>query len=440
MAKNNNLTDFLTDVANAIREKEGTTEAINPQNFSSRVRAIAGLKEKEQKAHTTLDSFLIDLADTIREAEDSTEAINPQNFSSRIIALEANVGDNALPLYIEAINNISVSFSNTYQYSRDMELWTDATSDTSIFANSGDKIYFRASGLTATSADGIGRFTITDKCNVGGNIMSMIYGADYKAQNTLAQSYAFAFLFISQPIVEAKKLLLPATTLTDYCYSEMFEGCVNLISTPALPAITLTPSCYRNMFRECTSLVDAPALPATTLDEYCYYCMFQGCTSLANAPALPSLILKAYCYGAMFRLCSNLINAPALPATELADYCYYCMFYDCTSLVNAPALPATTLAERCYSYMFYNCTSLVNAPALPAITLAESCYNHMFRGCTSLNYIKAMFTTTPGTNYTYNWVVGVSPTGTFVKNYDSFWHVIGVNGIPEGWTIEAVRA
>jgi hypothetical protein len=30
MAKNDNLQDFLTDVADAIREKKGTTDKINP--------------------------------------------------------------------------------------------------------------------------------------------------------------------------------------------------------------------------------------------------------------------------------------------------------------------------------------------------------------------------------------------------------------------------
>lgn len=45
MAKNNNLTDFLTDVANAIRDKEGSTEAINPQDFSDRILALKGAEE-----------------------------------------------------------------------------------------------------------------------------------------------------------------------------------------------------------------------------------------------------------------------------------------------------------------------------------------------------------------------------------------------------------
>ena len=40
--KNDNLSDFLTDIANAIREKTGTTNPINAQNFSYEIRSISG--------------------------------------------------------------------------------------------------------------------------------------------------------------------------------------------------------------------------------------------------------------------------------------------------------------------------------------------------------------------------------------------------------------
>ena len=86
--------------------------------------------------------------------------------------------------------------------------------------------------------------------------------------------------------------------------------------------------------------------------------------------------------------------------------------------------------------MFNGCTNLVTAPELPATKLANYCYNYMFNGCSSLNYIKAMFTTTPSTAYTNNWVNGVASTGTFVKNASATWDVTGVNGIPSGWTKE----
>ena len=40
MAKNNNLQDFLTDIANAIRTKTGTTNPINAQDFSDKILNI----------------------------------------------------------------------------------------------------------------------------------------------------------------------------------------------------------------------------------------------------------------------------------------------------------------------------------------------------------------------------------------------------------------
>ena len=42
MSKENNLTDFMTDLADTIREAEGSTDPINPQDFSDRVRALGG--------------------------------------------------------------------------------------------------------------------------------------------------------------------------------------------------------------------------------------------------------------------------------------------------------------------------------------------------------------------------------------------------------------
>lgn len=42
MAKDNNLQDFLTDIADAIREKKGTTDKINPQDFATEIANLSG--------------------------------------------------------------------------------------------------------------------------------------------------------------------------------------------------------------------------------------------------------------------------------------------------------------------------------------------------------------------------------------------------------------
>ena len=233
---------------------------------------------------------------------------------------------------------------------------------------------------------------------------------------------------------------LPATAFTESCYSSMFASCTSLVSAPTLPATTLAYHCYDSMFAGCTSLTTAPTLPATTLAQGCYSYMFAGCTSLTTAPELPATTLVSGCYGYMFNGCTSLTTAPQLPATTLKDSCYYEMFSNCVSLTSAPQLPATTLTNYCYYGMFRDCTSLTSAPQLPATTLISYCYLDMFQGCSSLNYIKAMFTTTPSTTYTRNWVNGVAASGTFVKNSAAQWDVSGVDGVPTGWTVQTASA
>ena len=329
---------------------------------------------------------------------------------------------------------------NTCEYCIDDGSWIKLPpSENTIPINKGQILSFRGN-LQSSISSRVGTFTISKKCNLKGNIMSLLHKDDFEEQTDLVgKSYAFSELFYNcTNIVDASELILPATTLADGCYSDMFRGCTSLTQAPELPATTLADGCYQYMFYDCTSLVSAPELPATTLVRNCYQYMFDGCTSLVSAPELPATTLVKNCYQYMFYDCTSLVSAPELPATTLADRCYYNMFNGCTSLTTAPALPATTLAALCYYRMFTYCESLTQAPELPATTLADRCYYEMFNCCTKLNYIKALFTTTPSnTNtYTHNWVYGVSSTGTFIKNKNATWNVTGNNGIPSGWTVQ----
>ena len=86
--------------------------------------------------------------------------------------------------------------------------------------------------------------------------------------------------------------------------------------------------------------------------------------------------------------------------------------------------------------MFNGCTGLVEAPVLPATTLANHCYNTMFNGCTSLGYIKCLATDISAYNCTYNWVSGVSGSGTFIKDPNMNSWTRGSKGIPSGWTVQ----
>ena len=49
-------------------------------------------------------------------------------------------------------------------------------------------------------------------------------------------------------------LVLPATTLTEGCYQDMFNGCKGIEKAPELPAPKLEKNCYQEMFYDCAKL------------------------------------------------------------------------------------------------------------------------------------------------------------------------------------------
>ena len=391
---------------------------------------------------------------------------------------------------------INSSYATSLSYSKDKSTWNetiiDDTAQTiSIPVTSGENVYLK--GIAKQLCKDYKSFiniNSTAGINASGNIMSLLYGDDYKDKVAFpsGSTYTFAYLFNGNThLISAENLILPATTLAtncydsmfygctslttapelpattlarvcysymfsgctslttaptlpattlaDNCYESMFNGCTSLTAAPELPATTLTPYCYYGMFNVCTSLTTAPSLPATTLTDYCYYEMFMYCNSLKTAPELHATTLKSYCYHAMFKGCTSLTAAPTLPATTLAGGCYSNMFESCNSLKTAPELPATTLYGYCYSYMFYNCTELETAPELPAAILKDYCYQFMFQSCKKINSITMLATDKSATNPLYEWVVGVSSTGTFTKSPEMTSLPTGVNGIPSGWTV-----
>ena len=255
--------------------------------------------------------------------------------------------------------------------------------------SSGETIMYKAT-LTASDSNGIGTFkTYEGSFEVEGNIMSLKYGDNFSGQTTLTDDYSFAWIFSGcSGLTSAENLVLPATTLANYCYLNMFVGC--------------------------TSLTTAPELPATTLAYGCYMGMVNGCSSLTTAPVLP--------------------------ATTLAPDCYRAMFVGCTSLTTAPQLPATTVPYGCYREMFQGCTSLTTSPVLPATTLeGDKCYELMFQGCNNLSSITCLTTDTTALSQPFctgAWVAGVSSSGTFYKNPSMNDWPTGDDGIPLGWTIQ----
>ena len=219
-------------------------------------------------------------------------------------------------------------------YSTDKVNWTSMgqTSTTTITAtvSANSKLYLKAvtnGWCDENDYSYCNQILISNNCNVGGNIMSLLYGDNFIGKNTFPDNskYVFSHLFTrwygdpDNKIINTRDLILPATTLASNCYDSMFSGCNYLLTAPALPAITLADNCYQNMFQGCTALTTAPTLPATTLVAWCYAFMFMGCSSLTTAPVLPATTLAWRCYNGMFYNCTSLTSVTTY-ADDISAY------------------------------------------------------------------------------------------------------------------------
>lgn len=232
-------------------------------------------------------------------------------------------------LTIEALEDgLTVSLStNACEYCVDGDgNWKSLTAGTATESiNTGHTLSFRGelTPITQGVNQGIGNFTISKKCNLKGNCMSMLFG-DNAVNNYNLSNKRSAFY-------------------------QLFYKCSNIVTVSSgfLPAIILAPNCYHSMFEKCTSLTTAPELPATTLADSCYYNMFYDCINLTTAPELPVTTLAVWCYAHMFYGCTSLTTAPELPATTLKMYCYYNMFYRCTQLNYIKMLATYISSSTC---------------------------------------------------------------------------------------------
>ena len=188
--------------------------------------------------------------------------------------------------------------TKTIEYSLNYDTWTSITANTNeneptcrITVSAGDIVRFRGTNQTyakdKSNYSGFGNgqasssyYNNAASFNIEGNIMSLIYGDNFIGQTTFnGSTYNFCSIFKKAKCISAENLILPAMTLTQYCYRAMFSLCGYLSVPPQLPAITLTTGVYWYMFEKC-AIIEAPDLLAETLAAECYGYMFTGCTSL----------------------------------------------------------------------------------------------------------------------------------------------------------------
>ena len=366
MSKQNNLTDFLTDVANAIRAKKGSTDLINPQNFSAEIAALSGGLE------------VIDMTET-------TATIEPNKVyvwgmvESLDITLGASTDDSDFFAFRFRCSKptMTVVTVNGATWADDTELDTQGKPVLDL----GSWYQCEIKGGTSALYARLAHYIPFEDSNVEAVLLAKGVGdglgVTYKdAAKVTDISTWFKFNTDITAFAELVNFSRIRTLVTS-----AFYGCSSLAEI-ALPAGLTTIG--DSAFRGCSSLTEI-TLPAslTSIGQTA----FAGCSLLARALNLENTKVKTIGNGA-FKDCSAIAEI-ALPSslTSIGQY----VFLNCSLLTRVVNLENTQLTSIS-SELFSGCSSLAEI-ALPAgLTTIRS---YAFSGCSSLQYIRIEATTPP---------------------------------------------
>ena len=258
MAKNDNLKDFLTDVADAIRAKKGTTDKINPQDFSAEIASIETSTSKPTwTGHADAEGLRAigwtdeDIAyyqengvnwnaedDEYHKVSDDNKALygvltadNIQTYKDRIVYLPK--------IDTSVKKSMHQMFGNCYSLVAIPQL------DTRNVTNMSDMFYFCCSLVS-------------------------IPQLDTKNVTNMSTMFNSCYSLISIPQLDTQNV----TNM-----SNMFNSCYSLISIPQLDTKNVTHAA--SMLHTCCSLVSIPQLDTQSVTSMSS--MFNGCFSLTFA-------------------------------------------------------------------------------------------------------------------------------------------------------------
>ena len=422
MADTSNLTQFLTDVAGAIKEKTGKTDKIPAANFDAEILSIktggsgdVKLFETEEEMQSDTTAKEGDLAIVYRNtlanmvADTETQYITfpdtvtlPTAFTGEYHGRIRAVDDSAMFDGQVMLNQTSFEFSGysetgetTINYtSTDGITYTRSTTITNpVDLGTVVKSYYEWNDnlgyfmqVSSSSFTGLYKYNSTawelaptDLTTVADDVyLTKFYGANGIEQGTLQNIEN-----LSKDNINKRVKLWDIFNSGMVCPSDvsaMFKDCTNLQTIPLLDTSKVTN--MDSMFSDCINLTEIPLLNTNNVTDMS--AMFYGCTNLTTIPQLDTSKITDMQY--MFYGCTNLQTIPLLDTSKVTNM--FNMFHGCTNLTTIPQLDTSSVKSMLH--MFNGCTNLTTIPQLDTSSVTNMKY--MFSGCTNLTTIPLLNT------------------------------------------------
>ena len=315
MAKNDNLTDFLTDVANAIREKKGTSNLINPQNFSDEIRSIeggggtGGWQPNED----------------MKWAKQVCENDVQEGFTYKVLQM---ISDGYVYTDIVVPSGGAVKTSDGGYYTANTKHTWDDTNTRVATSHSNMKLRWLIYYYTSETPS-----------------ITLLQDVMYACFDGVK----FGKIFSSHKMLEYFDIINGAdlsSSVTDMNY--MFQNCYSLQTIPLLNTSSITDMNY--MFDSCSSLQTIPLLNTSSVTGMSG--MFNQCYSLQTIPLLDTSSVTNM--SSMFNSCRSLQLIPLLNTSSVTNMNQ--MFIGCYSLQTIPQLNTSSVTNM--SSMFSSCSYL----------------------------------------------------------------------------------
>ncbi len=395
MARTDNLKNYLTDVADAIREKINTTDKIKASEFDDKIREISGASEQWEWALDNVINFGVANPTYFRNwtylkvlpnyLEDKCFEIANWSgaFSGCTNLTEANINTSNGTNFSSIFYNCSklINVINTGDFSKGLD-FTNAFRNTRVTDDVVQKFSFDSItngfgmfgyGTKITQLPKFNHETIT---NMGemfwDSSLSDLGETDLSFPNVTNADYIFG----QTQITKVPNLFLPKATSA----KGLFKNCSklnNFLQTLDIPKVTTV---YQ-LFKDCTSLteignINAPL--ATASND-----IFNGCTNLTSIGGL-DLSICTNINGAFYN-CANLktIGKLSIPKVQTFNN----PFYNCKTLESIEQLnvsSATTLAS-----LFARSSNLKSIDFVNSTSKVTS-FSGLFAGKTMLETVKGL--------------------------------------------------
>lgn len=213
-------------------------------------------------------------------------------------------------LTTEQVTSVSYSLDNGKTWITTNNNGTSTQTITTPTVRAGKRIIWKGIATlydTETYYASVSAFSSTGNFVAYGNVISMLIGDNFADESLLPTGWNLRNIFYGcTKLTDASGMVFPISITTNAYYAMFYQN-TGLITPPStLPATTLTDNCYRQMFFGCSNMTSCPAILATTVASMCCYQMFQNDSNITTSPVLLALSLAYYCYANMFLNCTKL--------------------------------------------------------------------------------------------------------------------------------------